>query len=1159
MAVNFPTSPYIGEIFSYGGFSWQWNGTFWESYYPPSSGLTGVTSVGFGDSVIGGINNNVLELKSFSGDNITIIDDGDTLTFSASTPSPEGVTTLTAGVGLSGDTTTGDITIINTAPDQTVTISGGTGITTGGTYPNFTLVNSSPDQTVTISGGTGITTGGTYPNFTLVNSAPDQTVTISGGTGITTGGTYPNFTLINSAPDQVVSITGGTNIQVSGTYPNFGVEVTGNTTGQYLPLSGGTVTGNTIFQNGVTASTISATTYFNLPVSAVTNGTGITATTSDGSVTITNTAPDQTVTISGGTGITTGGTYPNFTLINSAPDQTVSITGGTNISVTGAYPNFGVEVTGNTIGQYLPLSGGTVTGGTSFTGGLTANTISATTYNNLPQSVSGSGTSNYVPKWTGTTGLGNSIIYDSGTNIGIGTSSPSAKFDIQLTGGTIGVRISGDSSSDMLRITQTGSGNAILVEDSSNPDSTPFVVTSGGTVGIGTTSPSYFLEAVSTGGVDAVMMFDGGSGPANANLIARADTTQKIPSIILSDRNNAYSINTSFYLGLDRTTTPQYAGRNDVIYVNNFLNTGHYFVTNNGGTKSTKMSILSTGNVGIGTTSPSEKLHVSGNTIISGTLTATTISATTYQNLPFSGTVRNSGTTTSNFIPRWTGTTALTNSQIQDDGTNISIGQSPISVYRFFINDLNSGTTNAFVVNGSSASSKTAIRGVSNATQYGTGVYGSAVGSVESIGLDGLTLNGTLAIGVRGVATPDEFTNITTGIGGYFASDDSYGYGLPTNRYSVQLKDGTEGIDKVLISTTSDGKANWSDTLTGLTNVRSTTISATTQTISGTKGSVITSGGSTTAFITVSGSNTVGGTGYTDAIRVTNTAAGATNPNKTIRVNITGGIEFLNNAYTAQILTLTDGGVLSVGGGNIAVTSNNDPSANYLSFNNNFTTIYDDGNTHIHSRSNGGSMWINTNNGAIILGNQSPVLGGGSASAIIMGSGSTATRAFANIYDGKTYTIGGYGYLATIGAGTGGGTTATYGLYVQQRVEASEFDATSDERLKDIKGEIELDDAIKLVTNLKPIKYTWKDKDNEGIKAGYSAQQVVKSGFNHLIGHIKNEDLIETTDDEGFTSPEGFQLTMNYDQVTPYHGVVIKHLLEEIEKLKEEIKELKNK
>ena len=32
---------------------------------------------------------------------------------------------------------------------------------------------------------------------------------------------------------------------------------------------------------------------------------------------------------------------------------------------------------------------------------------------------------------------------------------------------------------------------------------------------------------------------------------------------------------------------------------------------------------------------------------------------------------------------------------------------------------------------------------------------------------------------------------------------------------------------------------------------------------------------------------------------------------------------------------------------------------------------------------------------------------------------------------------------------------------------------------------------------------------------------------------------------------------MNYDQVVPYHGVVIKYLLEKIEKLENEIKELK--
>jgi hypothetical protein len=312
-------------------------------------------------------------------------------------------------------------------------------------------------------------------------------------------------------------------------------------------------------------------------------------------------------------------------------------------------------------------------------------------------------------------------------------------------------------------------------------------------------------------------------------------------------------------------------------------------------------------------------------------------------------------------------------------------------------------------------------------------------------------------------------------------------------------------------------------------------------------------------MLVISGSGTIGGASYIDFIRVTNTSVGATNPTKTIRVNNTGGIEVLNNTYTAQILNLADNGNLFVGGGNIATTSLNDGVSNYLSFNLNNSQIYDDGNFHIHSRGVGQAMWLNSNNGSIIIGNQSPVAGGGAASSIIMGSGSTTTRALVNVYGSKTYTIGAYGFLATIGAGTGAGTTAPYSLYCNNRVEATEFDATSDERLKDIQGEIQLDDAINLVNKIKPIKYTWKDSEDKGIKVGYSAQQVEKAGYKHLIGHIPNEDLTSTTDSDGFTSPEGFQLTMNYDQVTPYHGVVIKHLLEEIQKLKQEIEILKKK
>ena len=57
-----------------------------------------------------------------------------------------------------------------------------------------------------------------------------------------------------------------------------------------------------------------------------------------------------------------------------------------------------------------------------------------TTFNNK---VGGSGTTNFVPKFTGTSTLGNSLLFDNGTNVGIGTSSPSTTFHINsLTSAT---------------------------------------------------------------------------------------------------------------------------------------------------------------------------------------------------------------------------------------------------------------------------------------------------------------------------------------------------------------------------------------------------------------------------------------------------------------------------------------------------------------------------------------------------------------------------------------------------------------------------------------------------------------------------------------------------------------------------------------------------
>jgi hypothetical protein len=126
------------------------------------------------------------------------------------TPAAEGATgtvtsvDLTAGTGISVSggpiTNSGSITVTNTSPDQTVALTGGTGISTSGTYPNFTITNDAPDQTVSIAAGTGISTSGSYPSFTVTNSAPDQTVSIASGTGISVTGSYPSFTVTNSSP-----------------------------------------------------------------------------------------------------------------------------------------------------------------------------------------------------------------------------------------------------------------------------------------------------------------------------------------------------------------------------------------------------------------------------------------------------------------------------------------------------------------------------------------------------------------------------------------------------------------------------------------------------------------------------------------------------------------------------------------------------------------------------------------------------------------------------------------------------------------------------------------------------------------------------------------------------------------------------------------------
>jgi hypothetical protein len=94
-------------------------------------------------------------------------------------------------------------------------------------------------------------------------------------------------------------------------------------------------------------------------------------------------------------------------------------------------------------------------------------------------------TGNYVATIAGTTNQ----VSVSGSGSGSAAVTLSTPQDIH-TGATptfAGATLSGSSSGDLLRITQTGAGNALVVEDSTNPDSTPFVVDNAGRLIVGHT------------------------------------------------------------------------------------------------------------------------------------------------------------------------------------------------------------------------------------------------------------------------------------------------------------------------------------------------------------------------------------------------------------------------------------------------------------------------------------------------------------------------------------------------------------------------------------------------------------------------------------------------------------------------------------------------
>jgi hypothetical protein len=143
---------------------------------------------------------------------------------------------------------------------------------------------------------------------------------------------------------------------------------------------------------------------------------------------------------------------------------------------------------------------------------------------------------------------------------------------------------------------------------------------------------------------------------------------------------------------------------------------------------------------------------------------------------------------------------------------------------------------------------------------------------------------------------------------------------------------------------------------------------------------------------------------------------------------------------------------------------------------------------------------------------------------------------------GTTITYYGTTHSFISGTPSAPGTSAT--------VNAAIFNSTSDIRFKNIIRSITVDETLNFIHNTNPVLFKWKD-NNDDIIAGYIAQEVIKTQADHLVYTGDNIKMKESLD-----GPEGKQYYLNYDGIIPYHGVAIKHILEENIKMKEDVKDL---
>ena len=393
-----------------------------------------------------------------------------------------------------------------------------------------------------------------------------------------------------------------------------------NTNGTVTSVSGtGTVSGLTLTGTVTTTGSLTLGGTLSLTSLNVTTALGFTPVTNARTLTINGTTydltADRTWTISTGIStLTTLGTsgpatlvgstlnVPNYSAGSSAVRNVSTFTatsGQTTFTIIGGYTVGLIDVFINgarlSTVDFTAINSSTVVLGT---GAVLNDIVDVVNYTaTFTAGISGTGTANYITKWTGTSAVNNSIIYDNTSAIGIGTNAPrTSASGFNKTLDVKGGIYFGDSGSESCTINNDDS--MIFNIDANNNNTTNFFrwatnttletggkelmrLSESGLLGIGTTAADFAITI---------------SGATEATSGIRIKNTDGVTSNsrLIIEQANAQNMN-------------MYSAGNGFTFNYNLTGGVSFY---DGVAAISRLYINGSGNIGIGTTSQNSRLHI---------------------------------------------------------------------------------------------------------------------------------------------------------------------------------------------------------------------------------------------------------------------------------------------------------------------------------------------------------------------------------------------------------------------------------------------------------------------------------------------------------------------------------------------------------------------